>query len=158
VAVSILLVRHARAGRRDRWHGDDTLRPLSKKGRLQAQALPDLLASWTTGHPLRLVSSPWVRCIQTLEPLAASVGVTVTEDEILGEGMGPKAVEALSGWQGSRTTVLCTHGDVIEAILSAVANSGVDIGRRAQTAKGSAWVFDGSRKSITAATYLPPPS
>ena len=134
------------------------LRPLSKKGRAQAQALPDLLSTWTAGRSVRLISSPWVRCIQTLEPLAASVGRTVAEDVLLGEGMGPKAVEALSGWLGGRTTVLCTHGDVIEAILAAVARSGVSLGRDPQAAKGSAWVFDSSRRSIVAATYLPPPS
>jgi 8-oxo-dGTP diphosphatase len=156
--VTILLVRHARAGRRDRWTGPDALRPLSKKGRTQAQALPDLLASWTAGRPLRLVSSPWVRCIQTLEPLAAAVGVPVVEDEILGEGMGDKAAEALPSWFGPRTSLLCTHGDVIECVLAAVARSGVDLGGHPQAAKGSVWVLDGSKRGIAAATYLPPPS
>ena len=59
--VTILLVRHARAGRRDRWKGDDRLRPLSKRGTAQARALPALLQDFAAGSGLRLVSSPWVR-------------------------------------------------------------------------------------------------
>jgi broad specificity phosphatase PhoE len=156
--VTILLVRHARAGRRDRWTGEDILRPLSKKGRIQAQALPGVVSSWTAGRPLRLLSSPWVRCIQTLEPLAASVGVPVTEDDMLGEGMGPKAAGALPDWLGPRTSVLCSHGDVIDCILESLTRSGVDLGRHAEAAKGSVWVLDGSRRGVMAATYLPPPS
>jgi 8-oxo-(d)GTP phosphatase len=81
--VTILIVRHARAGRRDRWQKDDRLRPLSKKGRVQAQALPTLLHDIVGDQPL-LVSSPWVRCVETLEPLAATLGVPVETDDVLG--------------------------------------------------------------------------
>jgi broad specificity phosphatase PhoE len=167
-SVTILLVRHARAGRRERWKGDDRLRPLSKKGRLQAQGVPDLLAPWLTGRRPRLVSSPWVRCIQTLEPVAAAVGVAVVEDEALGEGMGPKAVDGIGDWSGEGVVVLCTHGDVIACVLSALASSGADLGRSAlgsaprgqasPAAKGSVWVLEGDGGAITEGTYLPPPS
>ena len=64
----VFLVRHARAGDRERWTGDDRLRPLDGKGRRQADAMVAPLA----GYPItRLVSSPYLRCVQTLEPLSA---------------------------------------------------------------------------------------
>ena len=65
--MALYLVRHAKAGQRDRWDGPDHLRPLTRAGRAQAQAL----AAWLANEPIsRLLSSPYVRCIQTLEPLS----------------------------------------------------------------------------------------
>jgi phosphohistidine phosphatase SixA len=154
--VTILLVRHARAGRRDRWKGDDRLRPLSKRGTAQARALPALLQDFTAGSGLRLVSSPWVRCLETVEPLAAAHGLPVEPDEVLGEGMGDKAVEALPGWMGQAPIVLCTHGDVVQRILTELVEGGVDLGARPEAAKGSVWVLTGSGGAVDTARYLPP--
>jgi 8-oxo-dGTP diphosphatase len=153
--VTILLVRHARAGRRDRWVGDDRLRPLSKKGRAQAKALPALLLPLIGDAPARLLSSPWVRCMETLEPLAAALGTAVDADDTLAEGMGAKAVDALDGWARGATTVLCTHGDVIEAVLASVEERGVRLKPRGIPPKGSVWCFTGA-DGIDAARYLPP--
>jgi phosphohistidine phosphatase SixA len=155
--VTILLVRHARAGRRDRWVGDDRLRPLSRKGRVQADALPATVAGLLGGAPARLVSSPWVRCVETLTPLSAAIGAAVAIDEALGEGMGDKAVEAVGEWMAG-STVLCTHGDVVERILLEVAAHGVRLGRPVQASKGSLWVLSGSCGRVEAARYLPPPA
>jgi 8-oxo-dGTP diphosphatase len=158
--VTVLLVRHARAGRRDRWTGDDRLRPLSKKGRAQAAGLPALLQPWLSRGrttPL-LVSSPWTRCIATLAPIADPLDLMILEDDVLGEGMGPKAAETLPALMRRRLVIACTHGDVIEAILERVAASDVDLGRERSAAKGSVWVLEGTWSAIRAATYLPPPS
>ncbi len=155
--MTILLVRHARAGRRDRWKGDDRLRPLSKKGRAQAEALPALLRPLIKEQPVRLVSSPWVRCVQTLDALATALDVPVEQDDALGEGMGAKAVEALPGWLAPGTTVLCTHGDVVEAILSNVEKRGVRLRPKRLPPKGSVWCLTGT-DHIESARYLPPPA
>ena len=155
--MTILLVRHARAGRRDRWRGDDRLRPLSKAGKAQAQALPDLLRGIGGDQP-RLVSSPWVRCIETLAPLAAILGLAVETDDTLGEGMGDKAVEAFPRWLGGPPAIFCTHGDVVERILAELADGGVDLGRRPQMPKGSVWVLTGSKGTVRHARYLQPPA
>ena len=60
------LLRHARAGRRSAWKGDDELRPLSKVGRRHAAALLDLLAD---AEIEQIVSSPYVRCVQSVQAL-----------------------------------------------------------------------------------------
>jgi len=155
--VTILLVRHARAGRRDRWVGDDRLRPLSRKGRVQADALPATVTPLLGAARPRLLSSPWVRCLETLTPLSAVVGADVVVDEALGEGMGQQAVEALRGWMAA-PTVLCTHGDVIERLLGVVASAGIPLDGPVQVPKGALWVLSGRCGRIETARYLPPPA
>jgi 8-oxo-(d)GTP phosphatase len=138
--------------------GDDRLRPLSKKGRAQALALPDVLLPLMQDAPVRLLSSPWVRCMQTLEPVAAAIGATVEPDETLGETMGAKAVDAWRLWVAEEgTTVLCTHGDVVLALLEHLAETGVRARRKGMPPKGSVWSFTGAG-AIEAARYLPPPA
>jgi len=138
--------------------GDDRLRPLSKKGRVQAAALPATVLGLTGGAPPRLVSSPWVRCLETVAPLAERIGGEVVADDTLGEGMGAKAVESLAAWMREDPLVLCTHGDVIESILAELAKSGVRLRARKQASKGSLWVLTGSGDAIDAARYVPPPA
>jgi hypothetical protein len=65
--VTVYLVRHARAGDRSRWTGDDWLRPLSVRGHRQAYLLIKLLADAKFD---RILSSPYVRCMQTVVPIA----------------------------------------------------------------------------------------
>ena len=88
----VLLVRHAKAGDRERWTGDDRLRPLDKRGRRQADAMVGPLAGLSL---TRLVSSPYVRCVQTLEPLSARVGMAVESDRAIAEGASVEEARAL---------------------------------------------------------------
>jgi 8-oxo-dGTP diphosphatase len=106
--MTLVLLRHASAGDRDRWEGDDRLRPLDKKGRRQAEALRAIvLARGVT----RALSSPYVRCVQTVEPL----GLGVEPDDRLAEGADIRAtLDLLRDADGA---VACTHGDVIENVL-----------------------------------------
>jgi 8-oxo-dGTP diphosphatase len=109
--VSVLLLRHARAGERAAWTGDDTLRPLDDRGLRQALALRDL-AQRAIG---RIVSSPYRRCVETVEPLAEALGIPIELDDRLAEGASPQlALALLAELDGG---LACTHGDVIEAVL-----------------------------------------
>jgi 8-oxo-dGTP diphosphatase len=126
--VSVLLLRHASAGDRKAWDGDDRLRPLDARGRQQAQTLRDLLRH----RPItRIVSSPYVRCSETVEPLADALGIEVETDERLAEGTPPEL--ALSLLEQLDDGLACTHGDVIEAALGRGLRKGaaavVDVGR-----------------------------
>lgn len=105
-----VVVRHASAGDRSRWAGDDRLRPLDERGRRQAAELVEEL------RPLkirRIVSSPYARCVQTVEPLAEELGLEVELDNRLAEGAGSAAAELLR----DAGVVACTHGDVIHDLL-----------------------------------------
>jgi phosphohistidine phosphatase SixA len=106
--MSVVLLRHASAGDRDAWHGDDRLRPLDKRGRKQAEKLRDRLLALGVK---RVVSSPYVRCVQTVEPL----GLEIELDDRLAEGAARE--ETLALLAEADGAVACTHGDVIENVL-----------------------------------------
>jgi len=72
--MPLLVVRHARAGRRSAYDGDDLDRPLSPRGRDQAEDLVPLLAGY---RPRRILSSPAGRCFETVRPVAEILGLSI---------------------------------------------------------------------------------
>ncbi|MET3803840.1 8-oxo-dGTP diphosphatase [Nakamurella sp. UYEF19] len=80
--TGVLLVRHARAGHRESFEGNDTDRPLDAKGRKQAQALVSHLMPFGPGS---VHSAPVERCLATVAPLARALGVTVEMEPLLAE-------------------------------------------------------------------------
>lgn len=152
--MSVFLVRHARAGRRHSWVGDDDLRPLSGKGARQAKALVPALEPFGVGNVRRIYSSPSLRCIQTVEPLAEQLGLTVEPLEQLAEGRGPDALRLARKWL-NRDVVACSHGDVIPFILGAIVPDLVEV---PPCAKGSTWILQHSPPGDVGARYVPPPS
>jgi phosphohistidine phosphatase SixA len=147
------LIRHADAGSRDRWKGDDRLRPLSKKGRRQASALVESLA----GIPLRrVISSPYLRCVQTVEPLARARGLKVEQTEALAEGAGLAAVLALVGELAAQPSALCTHGDIMYEVCEELVRLGLVPRSEVRYEKGAAWILEERGGRLVAARYLPP--
>jgi 8-oxo-dGTP diphosphatase len=145
------LVRHAKAGSRERWTAPDRDRPLSPPGRVQADALAGLLGPTTR----TVISSPYVRCVETVAPLAEALGLRLEEDDRLAEGADPAwALERLSAAPG---TVLCTHGDVMASIVIGLADAHVPMVGGLQWAKAGTWAFAVSGGRIVAGRYLPPP-
>ena len=109
-----ILVRHASAGSREEWSGSDRLRPLDDRGRRQAEGLVAALA----GYPVeRILSSPSVRCTETVLPLAGERGLDVEERLELGERAGRESALALVDGVEGPGLVVCTHGDVVEELL-----------------------------------------
>lgn len=153
--MELLLVRHAHAGTKDHWHGDDRLRPLSDRGRGEAHSLVDLLAGYRAAQ---VVSSPLVRCVQTVEPLAACLGVPVEQSEALGPQADREAARLLRSLaQASHPVVVCTHGETIEALQRRLARPGrFSFGPGGAHEKGSVWLLRASRGRFTSASYLPP--
>lgn len=150
----LYLVRHAKAGSRVDWRGDDRLRPLSGKGRTQAKLLADRLATLATGT---LVSSPYLRCVETLQPLAERLDGAVATDERLAEDTGFEgALEVLR--EVPDGAVLCSHGDVIPETMSALQRRGCRIVGEPDWRKASVWVLDRAADgSVTSAVVWPPP-
>ena len=150
--MTLLLVRHADAGDRAAWTGDDTQRPLSAAGRDQAEALARLHRDVELA---RLVSSPARRCVDTLAPLAQLRGLTVETDDALAEGSPPDVVDRLLRRLSAQDVLLCSHGDVIGATIRTLRRQGGMIDRPAWP-KGCTWVLDGW-PSPAHVEYLPPP-
>ena len=147
--AAVLLVRHGDAGDRRRWSGEDRLRPLSPRGRRQARALVDQLAGYGA---VRVVSSSYLRCVETVEPLARARQLRVETSPALAEGAGRDDVRALLDRVRGTAAVLCTHGDVAGEVLEAVGRGG------APCAKGSTWAIDYDGRQVVAARYLEPPA
>jgi broad specificity phosphatase PhoE len=153
--VTVYVVRHGKAGDRSRWEGPDDLRPLSKAGRRQADGLVDRLAD----APIeRVVSSPYVRCRQSVEPLAGHRRLPVELADELAEGASLSEALRLIDKVADQHTVLCTHGDVVGEILHHVDRRGVPLGDVVKLEKGSTWVFDVEHGEIVAGRYLKPPT
>ncbi len=148
----IHVVRHAHAGDRDAWSYDDDLRPLSERGCGQAERLPGVLGS---EPPAVIYSSPSVRCIATVLPLARQRGVPVTTLAALYEGSSARAM--LERLEDERSPVAaCTHGDVIADLLGLVIGSGVEL-QSLRAEKGSTWTIEIDAGRINSARYAPPP-
>ena len=152
---AIHVIRHAKAKNRARWSEDDELRPLTKRGRREALALADRLA----GEPLgRLVSSPFARCVQTLEPLALAVDLPIETTELLAEGAaGASAAALLLSLVDEQPVACCTHGDVVYEIVRAVAERGLELDGPADAPVASTWVLDVTDGTFTRGRFVGPP-
>lgn len=152
-SVPAFLIRHAHAGHRADWDGSDGRRPLSARGRGEAAHVSAIL-----GHePIGLVlSSPAVRCIQSVEPLAAARGVEVRVEKRLGEGRDPSKAIELMIKRADQNPALCSHGDLIPEMIRLLRQRGMKLVENGPTKKGSFWTLEFDDHEFTKATYHPP--
>jgi len=150
----IYLVRHAKAGERRVWTGDDTSRPLSKHGWKQSRAVAERLAGKgvSTIH-----SSPYLRCVQTVEPLAELIGTTITIDDRLAEDSPFEPVLDLLA-DIDTGAVLCSHGDIIPATIQALVRRGMEMQSSVDWRKATVWVLRRKGDRITKGKVWAPPS
>lgn len=145
VGVTVYLVRHAAAGTRNDGDPTDHERPLDATGHAQAEKL----AAWLGLEPVRRVlSSPYRRCVQTVEPLAKQLDLDVEIDERLAEGTPIEESWTLLEAVADTTAVLCSHGDVIPDLVRRLQLRGMQVPGKSGCAKGSVWVlnhWDGER-------------
>lgn len=151
--MPIFLVRHAKAGSRSEWHDDDLIRPLSKKGWTQSRALASRLSAL---FPVALFSSPYVRCRQTLEPLADLLDLSISDHDALIEGARfEDTLELLS--TVSNLSVLCSHGDVIPATIDALVRRGMEMHGEPDWRKAATFVLHREDSQFVSAECWPPP-
>ncbi len=152
--AQLYLVRHAKAGERRLWNADDIERPLSKKGWKQAELVGKRLAKH---DPSVLLSSAYVRCIQTLEPLGERLDLKVEIDERLTEHEPVEPLLELIR-EAPKGAVMCSHGDLIPAALQRLKKAGAKIATQPDWRKSSVWVLQRSKNGhIVKATAWPPP-
>ena len=149
----VYLIRHAKAGSRSEWVGRDELRPLSRSGRRQAKALLHAFEGRRVG---RILSSPAIRCVETVRPLAAARGRSIEELAELAEGASMDGAQALLDGNASDPLVLCGHGDVIPALVERAEAAGAVVEGERGWKKGSAWILDREAGVVVRLTYLPP--
>lgn len=148
----IFVVRHAHAGSSANWNGPDDERPLSERGHLQAKRIGEaLFADGAT----TVLSSPFLRCVQTVSPLAAMLGIDVLDSPELVEGAGGSGAARLV-MTAVDGTVLCSHGDVLHDLVGRLAAGGAPLGAWMQFEKGAVLRLERDRDRITSADYYPP--
>ena len=152
----VWLVRHTEAGRRHEWTaGPDSDRPLSREGERQAARLLDVLRPHGVGEARRVLSSPYVRCRQSVEPLASALGLPVEDAGALIEGAPLAATLRLVG--AAPWAVMCTHGDVVGNLVERLDNLGLLGPREPTWEKGCTWVLRLAGTEIAGGEYVPPP-
>lgn len=160
VETVVLLVRHAKAGDRSEWSGDDALRPLEKSGRAQAEMLAPMLRAFGVS---RLYSAPRVRCEQTLGPLADELGIDISiepalSDEAYLESPADAVQRLLEiAAAGGGVAAISSQGTAIPGMLDDLAAAaGIDIGDTS-TKKAGAWGLGFSGTTLLYADYYRSP-
>ena len=149
----LLLVRHARAVDKHHWRGPDDLRPLSTAGQVEAAGLVVRLED----YPIeRILSSPTVRCQQTVAPLAQDRYLRIEPIPALGVAADLAVVLALLGDPRVQDAVVCTHGEMIGQVLVRLVADGLAVDQPLAWSKGSTWLLDGVGGRFRFGRYLPP--
>lgn len=125
---ALILLRHAKATPREKWSGEEAKRPLLPEGKSQAKRLVKVLAAYS---PKRLVTSPWTRCHQTVEPYAKTFRRTLISRSQLTElsnALSPRrtkhAVESL--FDSAKSALLCSHRPALPTITQTLASRAKD--------------------------------
>lgn len=125
--VELLLVRHADAGDPAAYPGPDDARPISAKGRRQAERLGAFLA----GHGVRpdiIVSSPKARAEQTARIVADALGMPVILDDRLASGFGTaELLDLLAAHGDPRRPMLVGHDPDFSDLASTLCGSDIDL-------------------------------
>ncbi len=172
----IEVLRHAKAYSRKRWNGaSDRERPLDDAGEAQARCLVDELLAG--GAIAAIHTSPLVRCTQTVEPLAAALGIAPIVDERLAElrtlpvhdrgsawvasawlgGRALAVVEELAAAPVEGRVVLCSHGDVIPALLATLVGRDGLVLDDVRVRKGGRVTLELARGRVCHAVAVAPP-
>lgn len=155
----VLLVRHASAGDRRAWDGDDDARPLDAKGMRQSAALADVLAAY---GPVRILAAPPRRCTETVRPLAERLGLPVEPDPLLADaayvcdpGDVERHVRLLGRPDGA--VVACGQGGAVPDVISRLAAGSGRRVKDVRTRKAATWALSLHDGLLIDADLLPPP-
>ncbi len=156
---TVLIVRHATAGRKSRYKGDDTNRPLDKHGRAQAESLVGLLLAFGVTD---IHAADRSRCRQTVEPLAEELSADITDEPALTEEAAAEnrkrvrqRVQEIAA--ATDTPVICTQGKVIPDLLEWWCERDGVKPDKSRNRKGSVWVLSLADGKLIAADHIDTP-
>jgi 8-oxo-dGTP pyrophosphatase MutT (NUDIX family)/phosphohistidine phosphatase SixA len=151
------LVRHAHAGVRKRWAGNDALRPIDVQGQREAEGIAEVVALF---RPERLIAAPALRCRQTLEPLAESLGLPIVSDPAFAEASTPDqvpdkakaAATRLAELRDGPTAAICSQGKLMPPLLARL--TGAEDPEPYKTPKGGGWILSWSGARLLGVSRL----
>jgi 8-oxo-dGTP diphosphatase len=151
----LVVVRHARAGKRSEWRGDDEERPLDLSGERQARRLVPFLSAFGADH---IYSAPPRRCVETVTPVARKLGLDIqTRPEFSDAGYASLPTDAEFALRSlvkpGSVSVVCSQGRAIPGLVAAMV-PGI---ASAETRKGAAWVLSFVDGTAVSADYYDDP-
>jgi 8-oxo-dGTP diphosphatase len=152
--MSFYVIRHAKAGSRGHWTGDDRVRPLKTKGKRQAEELVDTLARYPISS---IYSSPYLRCVQTVEPLAKARKLGIDKTAALAEGRGLDGLNTFFRDPKLDNSTLCTHGDIVWELVEDLVHRRLVKPGEGGYDKAATWVIDVEDGEPVKARYIPAP-
>jgi 8-oxo-dGTP pyrophosphatase MutT (NUDIX family)/phosphohistidine phosphatase SixA len=156
--TTIVLVRHAKAGSRERWHGDDDARPLDDTGREQARRLAQILPWY---GPEAILSADKVRCIETVRPTAEALGLPIQVDDRWDEEEHAddpaRAAELVRDLAAKgEPVIVCSQGGLIPDTVARLADTDGLALASTSAHKGGVWTLTFSGRRLVAADYFRP--
>jgi 8-oxo-(d)GTP phosphatase len=162
--VPLILLRHASAGQRTAHPDDDARRPLDAEGAIDARLLAGLLACFASRA--RVLSSPALRCVETVQPFAAEFGGSVEAEPALAvprrtsefpagrtsvaDPLAPLVRDLVAA---GRAAVVCLHRENLpQALAAACAALGAPsaVPEDPVLPKGSFWVVHAASGALAA--------
>ena len=151
------MVRHAHAGERKKWAGNDALRPIDPQGQAEADGLAVVLAQFS---PERLFAATPLRCRQTLQPLADRLGLPIVTDSAFAEPADPDDLPAkakiaavrLAEVRDGATAAICSQGKVMPPLLALLRHE--DDPAPYKTPKGGGWLLSWSGGTLAGLSRL----
>jgi 8-oxo-dGTP diphosphatase len=157
VTAITALVRHAHAGERKKWQGNDALRPIDPRGQTEADGLAVVLALF---RPDRLLAATPLRCRQTLEPLAARLDLPIVTDSAFAEPGDAEEVATrvkvatarLAELRDAATAAVCSQGKVLPPLLASLTDAADPAPYK--TPKGGGWLLTWSGDRLAGLSRL----
>ena len=137
-----VLVRHADAGLRSEWRGSDEWRGLTDAGHGQARAVVRMIEDLPVE---RILSSPSLRCRQTVVPLALARVLDVEPCWQLGACVRVDDLIALLADQATASAVVCTHRETLQRLFEHLASAYQMVAEAGEPMeKGAVWILRGA--------------
>jgi 8-oxo-(d)GTP phosphatase len=142
--VPLTFLRHASAGARQHWAGDDLHRPLDAGGAAESELLARLLSCF---GPARVISSAAERCVATVRPYASQTGATVEIEPAFTVGRAEAQPAAAAARvtdivRAGQPAVICAHRENLPPMLAAACTAlGAQPPDDASLGKAGFWVL-----------------
>jgi len=154
---TLIILRHATALARGDWDADDSLRTLSDFGKVQAEKLVAHLAPFGLSE---IYTSNYTRCVETVEPLATSLGIPAMQTRELNEEIfeldSGKAIDFANALkQDEKNIVICSHNPVIPTMLRGILHAKLKNREIIKLEPGDAWVVHRLHGEVVGLDFLP---
>ena len=155
----LVLLRHAKALKREDWDGDDDDRPLANIGQIQAKRL---LSTYLPYAIEEVHSSDAIRCIETVEPMTRSLSMNPIFSSDLSEYRFAKDKEAALDYaqdlmQRGKSAIICSHNPILPKLLKKLIGKKNFKELAQELNPGEAWVLHHRDGEIIAVDWVEAP-